>query len=141
MRTALDRELRPWRLGATLFGAFGVIALVLSALGLYSVVAYSVAQRTHEMGVRVALGAQVRDIVRLVLSQGLGIAAIGVAIGVVLTLVGARWVKPLLYETSARDPLVLTVVAVLLLSVATLASLIPARRATRADPLSALRAE
>jgi predicted permease len=137
----LDRELRPWRLGAALFGIFGAIALVLSALGLYSVVGYSVAQRTHEMGVRVALGAQVRDIVRLVLMQGLGVAAIGVAIGVGLTALGAGLVKPLLYEASARDPLILAVVAGALLAVACVASLLPALRATRADPLSALRAE
>lgn len=114
---------------------------MLSALGLYGVVSYSVTQRTHEMGVRVALGAQVADIVRLVLAQGMGVATVGVAIGVVLTLGGAGLVKPLLYETSARDPFVLVAVAVVLLSVAAMASLIPARRATRADPLSALRAE
>jgi predicted permease len=141
MAAMLDRELRPWRLGATLFGVFGAIALVLSALGLYSVVSYSVTQRTHEMGVRVALGAQVADIVRLVLTQGMGVATIGVLIGAGLTLGGAGLVKPLLYETSARDPLVLVAVAGVLLSVAAMASLIPARRATRADPLSALRAE
>lgn len=141
MRAVLERELRPWRLGASLFGAFGAIALVLSALGLYSVVAYSVAQRTHEMGVRVALGAQVRDIVRLVLRQGMGVSAVGIAIGIALTLAAAGWVKPLLYETSARDPGRLILVASGLLAVSALASLIPARRATRADPLSALRAE
>jgi hypothetical protein len=141
MTAALDTELRPWRLGATLFGIFGAIALVLSALGLYSVVGYSVAQRTHEMGVRVALGAQVRDILELVLKQGVGVAAIGLGIGTLLTVGGAGLVKPLLYETSARDPRLLIIVAAVLLSVAVLASLIPALRATRADPLSALRAE
>ncbi len=141
MASALALELRPWRLGASLFGAFGAIALVLSALGLYSVVAYSVAQRTHEMGVRVALGAQVRDIVALVLRQGLGLSAIGITSGVALTLLSAGWVKPLLYETSAHDPLRLAAVAVGLLAVSALASVIPARRATRADPLTAMRSE
>jgi predicted permease len=141
MSAALDNELRPWRLGSSLFGVFGAIALALSALGLYSVVGYSVAQCTHEMGVRVALGAQVRDIMRLVLTQGVAMAALGVGVGVLLTLAGAGLVSSLLYETSARDPVVLTTVTGVLLAVATLASLVPALKATRADPLSALRAE
>ncbi len=141
MESALDNELRPWRLGSTLFGIFGAIALVLSALGLYSVVGYSVAQRTHEMGVRVALGAQVRDIIRLVLAQGVGMAALGIGLGLLLTLAGAGLVSSLLYETSARNPIVLTAVCLTLLLVAVCASLLPALRATRADPLSALRAE
>jgi predicted permease len=141
METTLDNELRPWRLGSTLFGIFGAIALALSALGLYSVVGYSVAQRTHEMGVRVALGAQVRDIIRLVLGQGVGMAALGIGLGLLLTLAGAGVVRSLLYETSARNPTVLSVVCGVLLLVAVFASLLPALRATRADPLSALRAE
>ncbi|HEY4303554.1 MAG TPA: ADOP family duplicated permease [Gemmatimonadaceae bacterium] len=141
MESSLDTELRPWRLGSTLFGVFGAIALALSALGLYSVVGYSVAQRTHEMGVRVALGAQVRDIIQLVLAQGVGVAAAGVALGILLTLAGGGLVSSLLYQTSARNPLVIGSVAMLLLFVATLASLMPALRATRADPLTALRAE
>ena len=141
MTAALDIELRPWRLGSTLFGVFGAIALALSALGLYSVVGYSVAQRTHEMGVRVALGAQVRDILRLVLAQGVGVAAVGIGLGVILTVAAGGLVSSLLYETSARNPVVLGTVAALLLFVAGLASLVPALRATRADPLSALRAE
>jgi len=141
METTLDNELRPWRLGSILFGIFGAIALVLSALGLYSVVGYSVAQRTHEMGVRVALGAQVRDIIRLVLVQGVGVAALGIVLGLLLTLAGAGLVSSLLYETSARNPMVLMAVSLVLLLVAIAASLVPALRATRADPLSALRAE
>ena len=103
MAAELDQELRPWRLGATLFGAFGAVALGLAALGLYGVVAYSVAQRAHEMGVRVALGANARHIAWLVLSQGLAIAAAGVAIGLVMSLVGARFIGPLLYNVSPRD--------------------------------------
>ena len=141
MHDALDGELRPWQLGATMFAAFGLIALLLSSLGLYSVVAYTVAQRMHEMGVRVALGAQVADIRRLVLSQGLRIAALGVAGGTIIALLSGRFVASLLYRTSARDPVVYAIVIVLLLGVATVASLIPALRATRADPLVALRAE
>lgn len=141
MRTALDTEMRPWRLGATLFAAFGIIALVLSSLGLYSVVTYTVAQRMHEMGVRIALGAQIRDIRRLVLGQGLRVAAVGVAGGTIAALVAGRLVAPLLFRTSPRDPVVFGAVITLLLIVATIASLVPARRAVRADPLTSLRAE
>ena len=141
MRSALDGELRPWQLGATMFAAFGMIALVLSSLGLYSVVAYTVAQRMHEMGIRVALGAQTRDIRRLVLAQGLRIAALGVAAGAIIALSSGRFIEPMLFQTSARDPAVFAAVIALLLGVATVASLVPARRAVRVDPLVALRAE
>jgi putative ABC transport system permease protein len=141
MRTALDAEMRPWELGAAMFAAFGMIALVLSSLGLYSVVAYTVAQRMHEMGVRVALGAQARDLRRLVLAQGLRIAALGVAAGAIIALASGRFIAPMLFHTSTRDPAVYGSVIILLLGVATLASLVPARRAVRADPLAALRAE
>jgi ABC-type antimicrobial peptide transport system permease subunit len=141
MRASLDEEMRPWRLGATMFAVFGLIALVLSSLGLYSVVAYTVAQRMHEMGVRVALGAQVGDIRRLVLTQGLRVAAVGVAGGTIIALTTGRFVAPMLFQTSPRDPVVFGVVIALLLAVATLASLVPARRAVRADPLVALRSE
>jgi ABC-type antimicrobial peptide transport system permease subunit len=133
--------MRPWQLGATMFAAFGLIALVLSSLGLYSMVAYTVAQRMHEMGVRVALGAQDRDIQGLVLAQGLRVAALGVAAGTIIALFTGKFLAPLLYQTSPRDPVVFVAVITLLLTVATLASLVPARRATRADPLVALKAE
>ena len=141
MRASIDGEMRPWELGATMFAAFGLMALVLSSLGLYSVVAYTVAQRMHEMGVRVALGATGADIRRLVLAQGLRIAALGVAGGTIIALVSGRFVAPLLFRTSSKDPFVFATVIVLLLVVATIASLVPARRAVRADPLVALRAE
>jgi predicted permease len=141
MRATLQTELRPWELGATMFATFGLIALVLSSLGLYSVVAYTVAQRMHEMGVRVALGAGAGDIRSLVLRQGLRVAVLGLAAGVVVALAAGKAIQPLLYETPARDPVVFGVVVGLLVVVATVASLVPARRATRADPLVALRAD
>jgi putative ABC transport system permease protein len=132
---------RSWNLGATMFTAFGVLALVLAAIGLYSVIAYNVAQRTHEMGVRRALGAQAGDVARLVLADGLRIAVIGVVLGVAIALWAGRFVKPLLFGVSATDPWVFGIVSVTLLAVAALASWIPATRASKVDPNVALRTE
>ncbi len=137
----LGSETQSWRLGATMFTVFGLLALVLAAIGLYSVIAYDVAQRTHELGVRVALGAQMRDLMRLVLVEGLRVTLVGVGLGGAIALIVGPWVKPLLFEESPRDPAVFAVVAVALLGVAALASLIPARRAGRVDPMQALREE
>ncbi|MDB4875011.1 MAG: permease [Gemmatimonadetes bacterium] len=137
----IGNETRSWRLGATMFVAFGVLALVLAAIGLYSVIAYNVAQRTHELGVRVALGAQARDVVRLVVSDGLRIAGVGVAIGTVAAVWAGRFVKPLLFDVSPNDPVVFALVAGLLILVATAASWIPALRASRVDPNQALRSD
>ena len=135
----LDPQMRPWRMGATLFTAFGILAALLAALGLYSAVAYAVTQRTREIGVRLAIGARVASVVRLILTDGLRIAAAGVAIGLFLTFVGSSRIAALLFETSPRDPLVLAVVGVGLVLLAALASLTPARRAARVDPSIALR--
>ena len=137
----LEPELRPWRLGASMFSAFGLLALVLAALGLYGVLAYSVAQRAREMGVRIALGARAMDVVRLVVTQGVRVALVGVGIGLVLALVAGRWIAPLLFETAANDPLILLGVAAILLTVAVAASLIPALRAARVPPAVAMRAD
>ena len=128
-------------LGATMFVAFGGLALVLAAVGLYSVIAYNVAQRTHELGVRRALGRRRRDVVRLVVTDGLRLAGIGVAIGVAVALGAGRWIKPLLFEESPRDPVVFTLVAGVLVGVAIVASWIPARRASRVDASVALRTD
>jgi len=132
---------RSWQLGATMFAAFGVLALLLAAIGLYSVIAYNVAQRTHELGVRVALGARGSDVIRLVVKDGLEVALAGVAIGVVVALWAGRWVKPLLFNVSAKDPSVFAVVSVTLVIVAIAASWIPALRASRVDPNVALRTD
>jgi putative ABC transport system permease protein len=137
----LGGETRSWRIGATMFTVFGALALVLAAIGLYSVIAYSVAQRTQEMGVRIALGAGVRDVVRLVVSEGMRLALVGVALGGAIAVVVSRWVKPLLFEVSPRDPVVFAGVAAVLLAVAAVASFVPARRAARTDPMRALRTE
>jgi putative ABC transport system permease protein len=135
------QELRPFRLGATMFAVFGALALVLAAIGIYGVVSYDTTQRTKEMGVRIALGARSRSVAGLVLREGVGVAVAGVCVGTVVVLAGAKFVTPLLYETSARDPLILTVVALLLVGVAATACLLPARRAVRVDPIVALREE
>jgi predicted permease len=134
-------ETKSWEVGAQMFAAFGVLALALAAIGLYSVIAYNVAQRTHEMGVRVALGAQIGDVVRLVVSDGLKLGLLGLAIGGVAALSAARWVKPLLFEESPSDPLVFALVTATLLAVTVAATWIPARRAARVDPQVALRTE
>ena len=133
--------IRSWRLGATMFVAFGALALVLAAIGLYSVIAYNVVQRTHELGVRVAFGAQVRDVIRLVMSEGLKLTLIGVVIGAGIALFAGRWVGPLLFNVKPTDPAVFTFVALTLVVVAGLATLIPAVRAARVDPNVALRSE
>ncbi|MGH7668035.1 MAG: FtsX-like permease family protein, partial [Gemmatimonadaceae bacterium] len=137
----LGGQTQSWQLGATMFLAFGILALVLAAVGLYSVIAYNVAQRAHELGVRVALGAQVRDVMTLVLRQGMSVSSIGVVLGVAIALGVGHWVEPLLFNESARDPVVYGFVAAALLLVAAVASFIPARRASRVDPMQALRAE
>jgi predicted permease len=136
-----DAELRPWRLGASMFGAFGVLALVLAAVGLYSVIAFSIARRTHELGVRMALGAQARDVVGMVLRQAVVLASIGAGAGVALALGGGRLIEPLLFHTSPRDPVVFGSVVAVILGISVVASLAPAIRATRVDPVTALRTE
>lgn len=137
----VDTQRRSWRLGATMFVGFGVLALVVAAVGLYGVISYSVAQRKHELGVRIALGAQAGDIVRLVVAHGISFAAAGVTIGLAGALLASRWVQPLLFQESARDPLVLALAGGTIGIVALMASAAPALRATRADPNLALRGE
>jgi len=129
------------RMAATLLSALGITALGLAALGLYAVIAYSVSQRTREIGVRMALGAQPLDVLHLFLKQGLKLAAIGLGIGVIGAVLAAQFLSSLLIGVSASDPLIYVIVVALLGGVAALACWWPARRATRVDPMQALRYE
>jgi len=141
MSKVMEPEYRPWQLGATLFTLFGILALCVAAIGMYSTVSYAVSQRTHEFGVRVALGARGVDVLRQVLGAGIRTVALGVALGIVLALAAGRLIASLLYGIAPDDPAAITVVAAVLLGVAAIAALLPAIRAAKADPLSALRAE
>ncbi len=131
----------PRRFNMLLFGVFAFVALLLAVIGIYGVIAYSVAQRTHEIGIRMALGAASRDVLWLVVRQGLLLALIGVALGTGTALALTRILKNLLFNVSATDPATFALIALLLISVALIASCIPARRATKVDPLQALRHE
>lgn len=141
LQESLDPQLRPWRLGAALFGVCGVLALLVTAVGLYSVLAYLVTDRTHEIGVRLALGASAGDVSGMVARGGLALAGTGALLGLALAIAGGGWIEPLLFETSGRDPVVLVGVALLILLVAVVASMVPAWRAARVSPMTALRAE
>jgi ABC-type antimicrobial peptide transport system permease subunit len=124
-----------------MFLALGGLALILAAIGLYSVIAYDVAQRTHELGVRIALGARVADVIRLVVASGLKVALVGMAVGGMAALAAGRWIAPLLFDQSPHDPAVFGAVTSVLVAVAALACAFPALRASRVDPNEALRAE
>jgi ABC-type antimicrobial peptide transport system permease subunit len=132
---------RSWQLGATMFVAFGGLALVVAAVGLYGVIGYGVTQRMHELGVRIALGARRRDILALVTGQGMRLATLGAVLGIGVAVAASRWIEPLLFRQSATDPLIYVGVVLVLLLVAVAACLVPAVRASRADPNAALRAE
>ena len=133
--------LAPTRIGAALLGAFGSLALLLAAVGLYGVVSYSVTLRTREMGVRMALGAQRADMLRLVFRQGARLALVGVGLGALLSALVGRVFSALLYGVSALDPLAYAAAAMVLLAVAAAANLVPALTAARVDPMRALRSE
>jgi putative ABC transport system permease protein len=141
LQEVVDDQSRSWRLGATLFVAFGGLALVVAVVGVYGVISYGVAGRAHELGVRVALGARPGDLVRLVVAQGVRLALAGTAIGLSLALLAARWVQPLLFQQSATDPAIYAAIGGALIGVAAVASLLPALRAARTDPNTALRAD
>jgi putative ABC transport system permease protein len=141
MEGVLSESIARQRFSTLLFGVFAGVALVLAAVGIYGVMSYSMAQRTREIGIRMALGAQKRDVLKLAVGQGLRLVAIGVAIGLAGALALTRVMSSLLYGVSATDPATLVTISLVLIAVALLASYIPARRAAKVDPLIALRYE
>lgn len=141
LQEVVEPHYRRFRVGATLFGIYGAVALVLAGLGLYSVLAYAVRGRTHELGIRLALGAEPRGLVRLVVGDGLRLTLLGAALGVAGALAAGRALASLLYNVPAWDPLALALGAGTVLVAALFASSIPARRAARVDPVTALRSE
>ena len=141
MDSALQQSLGNQRVSAWLTGAFAGIALLLSAVGLYSVLAYAVTQRTSEIGIRMALGADKGQVISLILSQGMRLVALGLVLGLGAAAAGARLLTSLLYEMEPLNPLVFGGVTLLFAAVAVLACLLPSLRASRIDPLVALRAD
>jgi putative ABC transport system permease protein len=141
MNRRLDLSVAPQRLNVVLLATFALIALVLAAAGIYGVMAYSVAQRTQEIGLRMALGAQLQDVLKMVLRSGLSLALLGIVIGLAGAFALTRLMTKLLFGVTPTDAVTFVSVAAILFVVALLASWIPARRATKVDPIVALRCE
>jgi predicted permease len=141
MERRLAESVAPRRFQMSLFGAFAAVALALAAVGIYGVIAHSVSLRTHEIGIRMALGAKPRDVLRMVVAQGMRLAVVGLAIGLTGAFALTRVMASLLFSVSPTDPATFAVVSMLLAGVAFLATYLPARRATRVDPMIALRHE
>jgi len=141
LEAIVAQNLAPRRFNLLLFVVFACIALLLGAVGLYGVIAYTVTQRTREIGIRMALGAQKRDVLRLVFREGLALSSIGVLIGVASSLALTRLMKSLLYNVSATDPPTLITISLLMTAIALAACYVPARRAMKVDPLVAVRHE
>jgi hypothetical protein len=135
----LEPQYRTWRLGARLFGVSGLLALLVTVVGVYGVMAYVVSERTHEMGVRIALGARLADLLRLVIGDGLRVVVLGCLVGIALAMALGRLVASLLYEVTPRDPTAMLTAAAVLLVAGVAASLVPALRAARVDPNEVLR--
>jgi putative ABC transport system permease protein len=135
----VNESLGPQRAGTIMLGLVGVLALLLASIGIYGVTSYSVSQRTRELGIRIALGAQHADLVRLIVWQGMIVVLIGLSVGIIAALGLTRLLAQLLFGVTAADPVTFAITALLLAGVAMLANYLPARRALRLDPLVALR--
>jgi ABC-type antimicrobial peptide transport system permease subunit len=138
-RDVIDPAMRSWRFGAIIFVAFGALALALAAVGLYSVIAYGVAQRRREIGVRIALGASPSSVVRLVVRGGVVLIGVGIVLGTAVALVAGRGIATLLFEETPNDPVVYLAVAAVLVTVSLMATAVPALAASRVDPNLSLR--
>jgi putative ABC transport system permease protein len=141
MEQAVAQSVATRRFAMLLLTVFAVVALALASLGIYGLMSYTVAQNTREIGGRMALGAQMRDVLKLVIGQGMVLVFVGVALGLAASLALTRTIKNLLFGVSATDPLTFAAIALLLVAVALLACFVPARRAARVDPMIALRNE
>jgi ABC-type antimicrobial peptide transport system permease subunit len=141
MQDLVTPQTRSWRMGASVLAAFGALALILVIVGLYSMLSYDVAQRTHELGVRLALGARHGDLARLIVGAGARIVGMGAFIGLGIVLMARSVVQPLLFETSPYQPEILVGATLVLLVVAVAATILPTRRALSVDPIIALRAD
>ena len=141
MEDLRQRSFWQYRLFGVMFGLFGAIALLLASIGVYGVLSYSVSQRTQEIGVRVALGAERRDVLRLIVGQGLKLAAIGIVLGIAGAALVTPAIRTVLYNVTPTDPLSFSSVSVFLVFVAIAASYLPARRAMAVDPIVAIRNE
>ncbi|MDQ3906790.1 MAG: FtsX-like permease family protein, partial [Acidobacteriota bacterium] len=141
MQAVLDSTVSDRRLNMTLIGVLAVLSLLLAVVGIYGVMSYTVTQHTHEIGVRMALGAQTRDILRLVVGRGMFLAALGVAAGLAGSLALTRFIAALLFDVKATDAATFAAITALFAAVVLLACLVPALRASRVDPMIALRHE
>ena len=141
MEEVVARSMAERRFALEILGFFGIVALLLAAIGIYGVMAYTFSRRTHEIGIRMALGAQRRDIMRLAVGEGMTLVAFGLGVGIVGAALLSRYLRSMLYEVKPSDPLTFLAIVALLAFVALLACLVPAQRATQVDPLVALREE
>ena len=141
MDQLLGNSLAQRRLTLVLLASFAALALVMAAVGVYGVISYAVRQRTHELGIRMALGATAPDVLKLILSQGLRLALMGVAIGLLVAFALTRWMESLFFGVRPTDPLTFGMIAGVLLTVSLLACWIPARRAMKVDPMISLRCD